>query len=207
MQKVGILQILGIVAFFGFALAVHLWTSGPSVSGSLRIDGVELGAERCSGFAGGVQIYLEGEGYHSVTGARTPWPSGRLLRHAGRPGSVDVRRYRWSAFRRPVSSLRCMPAAPNDRPCDGSLSVSCGACWRSPSWPTSPVHDESRQPRLRFARPPGRRPPPPRRRAPSRSPCLCGARSSSSSRSVSIRPSPCPTLRPRRRIPRPPLSP
>lgn len=71
MQKVGILQILGVIAFFGLALAVHLWMSSPSVSGSLRIDGVELGAEHCSGFAGGVQIYLEGEGYHSVTGAIT----------------------------------------------------------------------------------------------------------------------------------------
>lgn len=71
MQKVSALHVVGLLAFLGLALGFHLWWSSPSVSGSLRIDGVEHAAARCSGFARGVQIYLDGEEHHYITGGIT----------------------------------------------------------------------------------------------------------------------------------------
>jgi hypothetical protein len=83
MHKVSGLEIVGLVAFFGLLLAFELWRSSPSVSGSLRIDGVEYQAEQCSGFADGVQIFLAGDGYHSIIAGITADGS-MLMRFDGR---------------------------------------------------------------------------------------------------------------------------
>lgn len=69
MQKLSAGQVAAFFAVFIAIIAYRTWSASPSVSGSLSVGGERREAERCTGFVGGVEIFLAGEGYHALTAA------------------------------------------------------------------------------------------------------------------------------------------
>ncbi len=61
------LEIIGVGTLVVVAIGAYFYWTLPHVSGALTVGTTTLQAERCSGFAGGVQIFLSGENYDSIT--------------------------------------------------------------------------------------------------------------------------------------------
>lgn len=61
------LELVGVAALAVVAIGIYFYFTLPRVSGALTVGTTTMQAERCSGFAGGVQIFLSGENYDAIT--------------------------------------------------------------------------------------------------------------------------------------------
>lgn len=61
------LEIIGVGSLVVVAAGAYFYLTLPSVSGALTVGTTTLQAERCSGFTGGVQIFLSGENDDAIT--------------------------------------------------------------------------------------------------------------------------------------------
>lgn len=61
------LEIIGVATLVVVAVGTYFYMTLPTVSGALTVGTNTMQAERCSGFAGGVQIFLSGENYDAIT--------------------------------------------------------------------------------------------------------------------------------------------
>jgi hypothetical protein len=70
-RKASRLELAGVALLVLVSLGVAFHFTSPSVSGEVTVGRTTMQAERCSGFSGGVEIFLSGANFDAITaGAR-----------------------------------------------------------------------------------------------------------------------------------------